>query len=163
MTVSDTADQENRGTSVGLPKVGEKGPLTSLRALVRARPPIAEGETRISSRFREHLGHATMIDETNLSRRDFLANPVRGDLIHAQRKNGHISPSDQRANAESRALRPSLQSHSPTLSERILLYPACNQSAAFTRQGTARERERSEAMTTNVPRAAAGQAPAAPL
>jgi hypothetical protein len=47
-----------------------------------------------------------MVDETNLSRRDFLANPVRGDLIHAQRKNSQISPSDQRAKAESRALRP---------------------------------------------------------
>ena len=105
MTVSDTTDQENRDASVGLQKVGEKDPLTSMRPLVRARPPVAEGETRISSGFREQLGHATMVDETNLSRRYFLANPVRGDLIHTQRKNGHISPSDQRANAESRVLR----------------------------------------------------------
>ena len=104
-----------------------------------------------------------MIDETNMSRRDFLANPVRGDLIHAQRKNSHISPSDQRANAESQALRPSLRSQLPTLSEIILLYPACNQSAAFTRQGTARERERREAITTHIPCADAGRALAARL
>jgi hypothetical protein len=104
-----------------------------------------------------------MIDETDMSRRDFLANPVRGDLIHAQRKNSHISTSDQRAKAESRALRLSLLSRSPTLSEIILLYPACNQNAAFTRQGTARERERRVAIATHIPCADAGRVLAARL
>jgi len=70
-----------------------------MRALVRARPPVAERETRIASRFREQLWQATMIDETNLSGRDLLANPVRGDLIHEQGKRAISVSSNQRAKA----------------------------------------------------------------
>jgi hypothetical protein len=130
MTVSDTANQVPRRFSWAQ-MACETALRTSTRPLVRARPPVAEWETWIASRFGEQLGHATMIDKTNLSRRDFLANPVRGDLIHAQRKNSQISPSNQRATAASRALRPSLESQLPTLSEIILLCPACNQNTAF--------------------------------
>jgi hypothetical protein len=54
--------------------------LTSPCPLVRTRPPIAERETRIPSRFREQLWQSTMINESNLPRRYLLAYPVCRDL-----------------------------------------------------------------------------------
>ena len=75
MTVSDTADPSTRISTSS--RNGSTAPLTSTRPDVGTCPPIAVWEAWIASRFREHLRHATMVDESNLARRDLLANRFR--------------------------------------------------------------------------------------
>lgn len=65
-----------------------------------------------------------MIDETNLSGRDLLANPVRGDLVHAQGKDRHISLFESTRKSRVTVFAPLVTITIPTLSERILLCPA---------------------------------------
>ena len=132
MTVSDTAGRDDRAFSQ-TPEGMRTFLHTSTHALVRARPPVAEREARIASRFREQLRHATMIDKTNLSGRDLLANPVRGDLVHAQGKTDISASSNQRAKAASRSLRPSLRSPYPPC-QRESCYVPPETSKPFTHQ-----------------------------
>jgi hypothetical protein len=60
--------------------------LTSTCPVVSTRPPVAEWETWVASRFCEQLRQATMIDESDLSRGDLLAYPVRRVLRYVRRK-----------------------------------------------------------------------------
>jgi hypothetical protein len=97
--------------------------LTSTRPVERPRPPVAERESRIASRLREELGQATMIDEPNPPRRKFLAYPVGRDLM--RKKVSFLPISAQTTTSRHFCLRYSHQTRIHTLSESILLCPAC--------------------------------------
>ena len=58
----------------------DKAIRTAARSAPAPCPPVTERKAGITSRTGEDFGKSSVVDKTDLTRRDFFADPVRGSL-----------------------------------------------------------------------------------